>query len=231
MIADNLKYVTQRVAMCCEKTGRRPEDVRLVCVTKTASVEQIREAVAAGARIIGENRVQDALAKHRLIGDAVVWHLIGHLQTNKARDAVRIFSLIHTVDSIRLARAIDREAAALGKIQDVLVQVNISGEDTKFGIAPECLDGLLGEMGELSHIRVGGLMTIAPLVDDPEKVRLVFRALRKLLDASNGPRSAAFAMRELSMGMTDDFEVAVEEGSTLVRAGRAIFGGAQEAKA
>lgn len=220
MIAENLKSVTERIARCCEKIGRSPDSVRLVVVTKTASVAEMEEAAGAGASVFGENRVQDALVKHRAIRDKVEWHLIGHLQTNKVKDAVGIFSLIHSVDSVRLARAIDSEAAKLGKCQDILIQVNTSGEDSKFGIAPGELPGFLKEISAYPNIRVRGLMTIAPEVDDPETARPYFRALRELLTGS-GSGAAGYSM--LSMGMTNDFETAIEEGSNLVRVGRAIF--------
>lgn len=223
MISDNLKNVTQRMARSCEKSGRRPDDVRLVCVTKEAGIERIEEALALGIKDLGENRIQDALIKHRAIGDRATWHLIGHLQTNKAKDAVRIFSLIHSVDSSRLAKEIDAQAKKIGKIQDILIQVNTSGEETKFGISPDEACGLFKEIALYTNISVSGLMTIAPEVDDPEKARLCFRKLRELRDELIGTRSPVPGLQILSMGMTNDFEVAIEEGSNMVRIGRAIF--------
>jgi len=222
-VADNLHSVTRRIAISCEKSGRPVTSVSLVCVTKEAPPDRIREAIAAGARILGENRVQDALRKHAEIGDAAAWHLIGHLQTNKAADAVHFASLIHSVDSLRLAQAIHTAALRAGKVQDILVQVNVSGEASKFGIGPGDVRELLDGIAALPCVSVTGLMTIAPLVDDPEKVRPVFRALRELRDTLNAGRQPQDALRHLSMGMTGDFEVAVEEGATLVRVGRAIF--------
>jgi len=222
MIADNLSAVTRRIAACCEKTGRPSGCVELVCVTKEASPEQMLEALEAGARIFGENRVQDAAAKHRVIGDRAAWHLVGHLQTNKVKEAVGIFSLIHSVDSVRLAEEIDKQAGKIGKVQDILIQVNTSGENTKFGVTPEAAAGLFKKIILYPNIKVRGLMTIAPEAKDPEAARPYFRALRELRDTI---RDTRYTIHELSMGMTDDFEVAIEEGSTMVRIGRAIFHG------
>jgi len=221
MIADNLKSVTQRIARCCERSGRPESAVKLVSVTKEADVEDIQTAILAGVTDIGENRVQDAVSKYKAIGDRVTWHLIGHLQTNKAKDAVKIFSLIHSVDSIRIAEAIDKEARKIGKVQDVLVQVNTSGESTKFGARPEDVDNILEECALYGNINIKGFMTIAPETGDPGSVRKYFRALRELRDRTGSARGADYGA--LSMGMTGDFEVAIEEGSTIVRIGRAIF--------
>lgn len=226
MIADNLKFITERIAKCCERVGRPPVSVKLVAVTKEASIRQMNEAMASGASSFGENRVQDALVKYGTIGGKVEWHLIGHLQTNKVKDAVRIFSLIHSVDSLKLAQAIDKEAAKLGKRQSILIQINISGEESKFGISPGETIDFLKEASLYPDISIEGLMTIVPEVRDPEVVRPYFRALRELLDKtspiiknlSNGTRYST-----LSMGMTNDFEIAIEEGSNMVRIGRAIF--------
>ena len=222
MIADNIKSVRHRIAMACEKAGRPAESVQLVCVTKEATVDQIREAIAAGVSILGENRVQDAVAKHGIIGDAASWHLVGHLQTNKVKDAVRIFSLIHSVDSLRCAEAIDKEAGKLGKVQDILIQVNTSGEKTKFGISEEQLTGLILKITALCrNISIKGLMTIAPERAQQEEVRPYFRELRELRDSVNAILNRNLTI--LSMGMTGDFEAAIMEGSTMVRIGRAIF--------
>ncbi len=233
MIEENIKSVTQRIARCCEKYGRAPEDVKLICVTKASSASEIEEALSSGIICsIGENRVQDAIAKHAIIGNRAEWHLIGHLQTNKAKDAVSIFSLIHSVDSARLAEAIDKEAGKIGKAQDILIQVNMSGEASKFGIEPAETESFIKAIGLYPNIKIKGLMTIAPEVDDPETIRPHFKALRELRDEivlrlPSAPRndgSKNLDLRILSMGMTDDFEVAIEEGSNMVRIGRAIFG-------
>lgn len=223
MIADNLKAVTQRIARSCEKAGRSPGDVTLVCVTKEASVHQAEEALGAGARDLGENRVQELVTKHKAIGGRASWHLVGHLQTNKVKDAVRIATLIHSVDSVHLAEAINKEAARIGKVQDILIQVNTSGEKTKFGLAPETVEDFIKGLAIYSNISINGLMTIAPEVDNPETVRPYFRKLRELKDDINAIRNTQYAIRTLSMGMTNDFEIAIEEGSTMIRIGRAIF--------
>lgn len=216
MISENIKSVTQRIAISCEKSGRPASAVSLICVTKEATVAQMEEALSAGASIFGENRVQDAVAKHRAIGDKVAWHFIGHLQTNKVKDAVKIFDLIHSVDSLHLVREIDKQAGSLGKVQDILIQVNTSGEESKFGVTPEAAIDLLKAIAIYPDINIKGFMTIAPEVVDPETVRPYFRSLRELRDKINSSWS-------LSMGMTNDFEVAIEEGSTMIRIGRAIF--------
>ena len=221
MITDNLKSVMQRIARCCEQSGRPESAVKLVAVTKEADIEDIQTAILAGVTDIGENRVQDAADKYRAIGDRVTWHLIGHLQTNKAKDAVKIFSLIHSVDSLRIAEAIDKEARKIGKVQDVLVQVNVSGESTKFGASPEDVDNIIEECALYGNINIKGFMTIAPETRDPELVRKYFRALGELRDRINSARDTDY--EELSMGMTDDFEVAIQEKSTIVRIGRTIF--------
>ena len=223
MIADNLRSVTQRIAASCAKAGSPEGDVRLVVVTKEASVEEMEEALGSGAAILGENRVQDALIKYRAIGDRASWHLVGHLQTNKARDAVRIFSLIHSVDNLRLAGEISKEASRIGKVQNILIQVNISGEKTKYGIEPGSLADFLNTTVLYPNINIEGLMTIAPEASEPESARPYFRALRELRDKINEGRTGKKKLRILSMGMSNDFEIAIEEGSNMVRIGRAIF--------
>ena len=222
MIADNLNSVTRRITRSCEKSGRNPADVKLVCVTKEVSVSDIEETLSLSVKDIGENRVQDALLKHRTIGDRAIWHLIGHLQTNKTKDAVRIFALIHSVDSLRLAEAISKEAKKIGKVQAALVQVNVSGEESKFGIAPGEVEPFFKKVSLYPNINIIGLMTIAPEVDDPGKARPYFRRLRELRDEIQDLKLKACSL-QLSMGMSNDFEAAVEEGSTMVRIGRAIF--------
>lgn len=223
MIAENIRSIAEKIARSCEKIGKPSGTVQLICVTKTASIPQIEEVLSAGYSAIGENRIQDALIKYDALGDRATWHLIGHLQTNKVKDAVKIFSLIHSVDSIRLAREIDKESKKIGKRQDILIQVNVSGEETKFGITPssafECIDAIRS----LTSINVVGLMTIVPEVADAETVRPFFKALRELRDAINTKQILPHELRILSMGMTNDFEVAIEEGSNMVRIGRAVF--------
>jgi len=222
MIAENIKAVTQIISRSCEKFGRPVDAVKLVCVTKEADLAAIEEVLALGVKDIGENRVQDALIKYKAIGYRATWHLIGHLQTNKVRDAVGVSSLIHSVDSLRLVEVIDKEAKKIGKIQDILVQVNTSGEASKFGIRPEETIDIFRRIKSYPNISISGLMTIAPEVKDPEEARPYFRKLRELRDELQNYQLSTMNY-QLSMGMTNDFEVAIEEGATIVRVGRAIF--------
>lgn len=221
-IAQNLKEVRDAIAAACLKVGRQPEEVRLVAVSKTVDLERIREAVAAGQTIFGENYLQEAQAKIEALGQKVSWHLVGHLQTKKAKAAVALFDLIHAVDRSKLARALEAAASQAGKIQDILIQVNQGGEDTKSGVAPEATMELVQEVIELPHLRLIGLMTMPPWLADPEDVRPYFRALRELRDRLR--EQSGLPLTELSMGMSGDFAVAVEEGATLVRVGTSIFG-------
>lgn len=200
------------------RRGRRSEAITLVAVTKGVELSRLREVVVCGIRDLGENRVQEALPKIDAVGRAVRWHLVGHLQRNKVRTAVANFELIQSLDSHRLAVALNDAAA---RPVDVLLQVNVAGEPQKFGVSPEAASTMVAEAGALPRIRIIGLMTIAPQAEDPEMVRPVFRRLRELRDTM---REAAPDLAELSMGMSDDFEVAIEEGATIVRIGRAIFG-------
>ena len=223
-IADNLKTVRSRIEIAAKRAGRDPSMVKLVVVTKTVDQDRIREAVAAGAAILGENRVQEAREKIEALGPIAQWHLIGRLQANKAKYAVRLFDLIHSVDTSGLVRELDRQAAKIGKIQDVLIEVSIAGEAAKGGTAvDECL-ALVREAAALRNIRVRGLMAIPPFLDDPEQVRPYFRELRELSQSILKENIPGTSLDELSMGMSGDFEVAVEEGATLVRVGTAVFG-------
>jgi pyridoxal phosphate enzyme (YggS family) len=223
-IAENLKTIVDRIAAAAQRAGRDPSSIKLVAVTKTVDVERIREAAAAGAVILGENRVQEAKGKIEKLGRIASWHLIGHLQTNKAKYAVRLFDMIHSVDSIELADEIDRQAAKLGKIQDVLIEVSIAGEASKAGVDLAGAVGLVRAAANLKNISINGLMTIPPFLDNPEEVRPYFRALRELAANIAKEDIPRVSLRELSMGMSGDFEVAVEEGATMVRVGSAIFG-------
>lgn len=216
MVSTKLQAVRTRIADAARRVGRPPESVRLICVTKTATLDQIREAVAAGATDLGENRVQDAQPKIEALGPGPTWHMIGTLQRNKVKPAVGLFAWIHSVDSVALALTIERQAAAAGRVVPVLLEVNTSGEETKHGVPPEAVDPLLAVAKTLPHVQVRGLMTMAPLVKDPEQARPCFRALRALAER--------FELPERSMGMSQDFEVAIEEGATMVRVGTAIFG-------
>ena len=218
-IRENLRLVLERIDAAAERSGRSRGDVTLVTVTKTRSVAEIREAIACGVTDIGENYVQEAEAKHSEIGDSVRWHMIGHLQKNKARHAVELFSAIHSVDGEELAGEIGRRAEVIGKRVDVLIEVKISGEDTKFGVEAEEALALAERISPVSGIRVCGLMGMAPFVDDPNETRPYFRKLKTLWE-----RLPDEQRLYLSMGMTQDFEIAVEEGANMVRIGTAIFG-------
>jgi pyridoxal phosphate enzyme (YggS family) len=221
-IAQNLAEVRAAIAAACRKVGRDPAEVRLVAVSKTVDADRVRQALAAGQDLFGENYLQEAKDKIAALRRQASWHLVGHLQTNKAKPAVELFDLIHAVDRGKLARALDAAAAQLGKVQDVLMQVNQAGEETKSGVAPEAAANLLKEVTQLPHLRVMGLMTMPPWFADPEAVRPYFKALRELRDRLQD--ESGLPLPELSMGMSSDFAVAVEEGATLVRVGTAIFG-------
>lgn len=223
-IAQNLTEVKKRIEAAARRAGRGLGQVRLVAVSKTVPVARLQEAVAAGQTLFGENYLQEAQPKIAALGDAAHWHFVGHLQTKKAKGVVGLFDLIHSVDRLKLAQALDQAAARLGRIQDILIQVNLAGEASKSGAAPGEVADLLEEIGKLPHLRVMGLMTMPPWFDEPERVRPYFRALRELRDRLEELRLSASGLPELSMGMTGDFEVAVEEGATLVRVGAAIFG-------
>lgn len=215
-IRANLERVRERVARAAERAGRRAEDVLLVGVSKTVDVARIRAAIAAGLGALGENRVQEARDKITELGRTVKWHLVGHLQTNKVRDALELFDVIHSVDRIDLARELDRRARARGRTIDAFVQVNVGGELSKGGWPPEAVETAVGAISALSGLKLRGLMTIPPAVERAEDARAWFRTLRKLAERHGLP--------ELSMGMSADFEVAIEEGATMVRVGTAVFG-------
>ena len=223
-IQNNLEIINEKIKKAALKVNRKPEKIKLVAVTKTATAEQIKEAINAGVKIIGENRVQDAKEKYQILTADIEWHLIGHLQTNKAKYAVEIFNCIHSVDSIKLAQEIDKRSKQFRKIMDVLVEVNVSGEKSKYGIKPEEVEPFLKEISEFPRIKVRGLMTIAPIVEDKEEVRPYFRKLRELYKEIKSKNIENVKMNWLSMGMTEDFEIAIEEGANMVRIGRGIFG-------
>lgn len=215
-IVENLEAVHARIRRACERAGRDPREVILIGVSKTFPLERVIEAVRAGLTDVGENRVQEALPKIAGVTAAGLhprWHLVGHLQTNKVKQAITAFDLIHSVDSLHLAEAISRRAL---RPVPILLEVNVAGEATKFGFAPEEVLTAAEQISRLPNLDVQGLMTVAPIAEDANEVRPVFRRLRELRDA--------LGLVHLSMGMTDDFEVAIEEGATMVRLGRAIFG-------
>ena len=220
-----LEQVRERIRKVCESCNRDADSVRLVAVSKTIPAGTVKEAIESGVRILGENYVQEAREKFdALIQYPVSWHFIGHLQSNKTKYAVRLFDLIHSVDSLKLARELDKQAKKVDKIQQILVQVNISEEDTKSGITADEAPRLISEISELENLSIRGLMTMPPYFYQPEKVKPFFAALRKLRDQVKERSLTNVSMEELSMGMTGDFEVAIEEGATLVRIGTAIFG-------
>ena len=223
-ISRNLEEIKRRLHEAALSAGRDPAEVRLVAVTKTVKLDRLREAVAAGHTLFGENYVQEAKRKIADLGPGLTWHFIGHLQSNKAKAAVEFFDLIHSVDRLRLAQTLEQAAARLGKVQNILLQVNLAGEASKSGTAPEAAQDLLHEISQMPHLKVLGLMTMPPWLDDPEQVRPYFRALRELRDRLQSMKLVDGGLPELSMGMTGDFEVAVAEGATLVRIGTAIFG-------
>jgi len=225
MLKDRLESVLERIQAAATGSGRDPDAVRLVAVSKTVPAEKVIEAVEAGVETLGENYVQEARTKiEALAALPVAWHYIGHLQSNKAKYVVKLFDLIHSVDSFKLARELNKQAAKMGKVQQILIQVNIAEESTKSGVSEQDTIDLLESVRPLNNLAVKGLMTMPPYFNAPDKVRPFFAALRKLRDRIEGLNLENVAMDELSMGMTGDFEVAIAEGATLVRVGTAIFG-------
>jgi len=224
-VRQNLEQVRKRIAAACERCGRSPEEVTLIAVSKTKPVSMVREAMEAGAVDFGENKVQELCDKYGEIAGALRWHLIGHLQRNKVKYVVDKAFMIHSVDSLRLAEEIQKEAEKKGCQVDVLIEVNIGGEETKSGVEPEEAAALVREVSALSRVHIKGLMAIAPIAAEPEEARPYFARLRELRDEIGRLSLPGVEMKELSMGMTGDFEVAIEEGATMVRVGTAIFGG------
>lgn len=221
-VKENLKLVREEIQKFRSRSAFADEPVKLVAVTKNHGVDLMREAIDAGVCDVGENRVQEAAEKFSsLERDGVTKHLIGHLQTNKAKQAVKLFDLIHSVDSVNLAAAIDKAASSIEKVQDVLIQVNLANEDTKFGVSEENLHGLIENVDALKNLRLRGLMLIAPNYSDVEQCRPLFRRMKKIFDEIASTRQN---FNFLSMGMTHDYKIAVEEGSNIVRIGTAIFG-------
>lgn len=223
-IKRNIEDVRKRVEKSARNSGRHEQDITLIAVTKTVDTDRIRAALAEGILHLGENRVQEMCEKVDIIKEPCFWHLIGHLQTNKVKYIVDKVSMIHSVDSLELAREIQKRGVQAGKMLEILVQVNVAGETTKFGLEKEKVVELVREISLLDHVRVKGLMTIAPLAEDPDTVRPVFRELRDLLIDIKKENIDNIDMDFLSMGMSHDFEAAIEEGSNMVRVGTAIFG-------
>jgi hypothetical protein len=224
-IQNRLNSARERINRAAARAGRRAEDITLIAVSKTFDASLIQRAVEAGAREFGENRVQEAVAKAPLVeGEGVRWHLIGHLQSNKARAAVETFDVIHSIDSLKLVERLDRIAGELNRRPVALVQVDLGHEAAKTGAAEEELPEIIEALDRATHLDFRGLMTLPPFFEDAEEARSYFRRLREIRDAINRSRPSERRIRELSMGMSHDFEVAIEEGATMVRVGTAIFG-------
>ena len=228
-LSENLARVRDGIAEACARSGRSVDDVRLVAVTKTVDIDLAQALIDLGQTDLGENRVQELLRKDGALADAdVTWHMIGHLQTNKVRKVLGVCQCIHAVDSLHLAQEVSRRAAALDVVPEILLEVNVSGEEAKFGLTPEETRDVAAEVAELPNLKLAGLMTMAPFVDDAESVRPVFVRLRELCDAIADLKLPGVTMTHLSMGMTQDYTIAVEEGATLVRVGSALFEGIQK---
>lgn len=224
MLETQLKEVEAKIQAACDRAGRKREEVTLIAVSKTKPIEMLQEAYDLGVRVFGENKVQEITAKYDALPDDIHWHMIGHLQTNKVKYIIDKVDLIHSVDSIRLAETIDKEAQKHDLIANILVEVNVAKEESKFGLMPEEVDGFIDEIANLKHIQVKGLMTIAPFVENPEENRPIFAHLRKLSVDIAKKNIDNITMSILSMGMTNDYQVAIEEGATMVRVGTGIFG-------
>ena len=224
-IKERLENVRQRIEKAALECGRNPDSVRLIAVSKTVSADIVEEAIKAGVTILGENYVQEARDKIRTLSEySTGWHFIGHLQSNKAKYAIKLFDLIHSVDSIKLARELNKQSQKIDKVQQILIQVNISQETTKSGISVDETTDLINEISRFENIAIKGLMTMPPFFNQPDRVRPFFAALRDLRDQISYKDIPGVSLDELSMGMTGDFEVAIAEGATMVRVGTAIFG-------
>lgn len=224
MLKQNLEYVESEIQKACERSGRPRDAVTLIAVSKTKPVGTLQEAYDLGVRIFGENKVQELTEKYELLPDDIEWHMIGHLQRNKIKYIIEKAALIHSVDSVRLAEAIEKEAEKRNLTANILIEVNVAKEESKFGLLPEELDDFVDKVKDFPHICVKGLMTIAPNVENPEKNRPIFAYLRKLSVDIAKKNAHNITMSILSMGMTNDYQVAIEEGATMVRVGTGIFG-------
>ena len=224
MIKEQLEEVRKNIEAACKRAGRDPKEVTLIAVSKTKPVPMLEEAYEAGARDFGENKVQEIVQKKPELPEDIRWHMIGHLQRNKVHQVMGKAVLIHSVDSLRLAEQIETEAAKKDMVADILLEVNVAKEESKFGMMPEDVEEMAGQIAALPHLQIEGLMTIAPFVDDPEKNRPVFRKLYQLSVDIKKKNIDNVCMDVLSMGMTGDYQVAVEEGATMIRVGTGIFG-------
>jgi hypothetical protein len=223
-VAANYRKVLERIGEAAAKCGRDPAEIRILAASKSQDVSRIRAAIEAGIRLFGENYVQEAREKREVIEEPVEWHMIGHLQRNKVNLALEFFDLIESLDGLELAKALDKQGKKLGKVVRTFVEINLGGEQTKSGIAQDKVPSLLQEVGSLSHVQVDGLMTMPPFTEKAEEARPYFRALREMKERFSGLKIPHVDLRELSMGMTHDYLVAIEEGATLIRIGTAIFG-------
>ncbi len=221
-VAENLTVIQQRISGACERAGRHPDSVTLLAVTKGQSPEVVNEAAKLGLTFFGENKIQEAKAKIPLCSGKLRWHFIGHLQTNKCRDAVELFEMIQSVDSLYVAQEISKRAEQAGKTMPILLEVNLAGEASKFGYAPDRVEAELKQLNDLPRLEIHGFMTVPPWTSNAENVRPVFRQMRELKERAEQALGAP--LPHLSMGMTGDFEVAIEEGATIVRIGTALFG-------
>ncbi|MDQ7040572.1 MAG: YggS family pyridoxal phosphate-dependent enzyme [Rhodothermus sp.] len=233
-LRERLARIQERIERACRRAGRSPEEITLIGVTKTFPVSLIQAAWEAGLRHFGENRVQELVAKAAVLpgqidGGDLTWHMIGHLQRNKAKEVVAHADWLHSLDNLRLAETLERRATMANRVLPCFVQVNVSGEATKFGVAPEAVHNFLDALAPFEHLEIVGLMTLAAPAEDPEAVRPQFRLLRQLAETYSPKRNPRVQLRYLSMGMSGDFEVAIEEGATHVRIGSALFGPRQEA--
>lgn len=224
MLKDQLQEVEKRIQAACDRAGRKREEVTLIAVSKTKPVETLQEAYDLGVWIFGENKVQELTAKYEALPKDIHWHMIGHLQTNKVKYIIDKAELIHSVDSLKLAETIEKEAAKHDLIADILVEVNVAEEESKFGMKMEEVIPFVEKVSAFPHVRVRGLMTIAPFVEDPEENRSIFADLHKLYIDIKKKNHDNDTVSVLSMGMTNDYEVAIEEGATMVRVGTGIFG-------
>lgn len=224
MLKENLENVEEKIQEACRRSGRKREDITLIAVSKTKPIETLQHAYDLGVRVFGENKVQELSEKYDALPDDIHWHMIGHLQRNKIKYIIGKTELIHSVDSLRLAEAIEKEAAKRNLTADVLMEVNIAQEESKFGLLPEEVDEFIEKVQKLPHLQVKGLMTIAPFVENPEENREVFAQLKKLSVDIATKNAHNITMSILSMGMTNDYQIAIEEGATMIRVGTGIFG-------
>ena len=223
-IAENIKLIQSKIAAAAFKSGRKSSDVKLIGVTKTIDIKRIQELLSLGLNCLGENKPQELAEKFNIIGAGPEWHLIGHLQTNKVKMVIDKADMIHSVDSLRLAEEINKRAAGIGKVMDILVEINIASEPSKYGIAPDETFEFICLLSGLRNLRVRGLMCIAPNVDEPENNRFYFKKMNQILIDIKSKNVHNIDILDLSMGMTNDYEIAVEEGATMVRIGTGIFG-------